>query len=438
MMKERYFKYVSLIAILVVFSMQYIWFSETYQALENDLYNKTDACFKTAVEKELIIRINETECPPGTKVPRSGRNGNTIEGYLGFNDLTNSFDNPRNFEKLDSLYILELASCNIRNLSFTIATVQTDTAYYHTEAAFDNDTAFVAKTRSEFKTHIVPVLLDLSEGIQATIVNPYKAILERIWLFMICSFAFIMLVIYCIVQQIRLINHQYRIATIRQDLTYAMIHDMKTPISAISMIGIALSSEAIENNLQLRSNYCRILNEEATHLLNLSDKVLTIAKLEQKRQQFNIQEVNMLEAINKATDKFKLNAGKEVHFTVKCDHTHRFYTDKDHLHEIFDNLIDNAIKYSGEKVEIIISVNRTVRYMEVGIRDNGLGISQTDKKRIFNKFERGEMDGVISGHGLGLNYVCQIVKAQKGYIRLESEAGVFTEFRIGLPLNPAI
>ena len=107
--------------------------------------------------------------------------------------------------------------------------------------------------------------------------------------------------------------------------------------------------------------------------------------------------------------------------------------DRLYLTEIIDNLIDNSIKYSGESVIISVRSVSRGKITELRLKDNGSGFSKEASKRLFRKFERGENTVGISGHGIGLNYVYQLMKFFGGYVRIDSQTGRFTEVILGFP-----
>ena len=247
------------------------------------------------------------------------------------------------------------------------------------------------------------------------------------------------LTIVCTVYQIKLIFKLNKISQIREDFSYAMIHDMKTPLSTIMMVQDMLESGRIDSKPEIKKKFMNIAKSETDHLLTLTNKILTISKLENHKLEMNKTEVELTPIIETLTDKFKAKAQKPVYFTISLL-AKTAYADKDYLDEVLSNLIDNAIKYSKESVEIHITTEESERYTILKVRDNGLGISEADQKVIFQKYERAaaakrSRRNGASGFGLGLNFVDQVIKAHEGRIFVNSTEGEFTEFTIYLPLE---
>ena len=248
-------------------------------------------------------------------------------------------------------------------------------------------------------------------------------------------------VVFCIIYQVRIISKINKISQIREDFSYAMVHDMKTPLSTIMMVQDMLESGRLEGKPEIKNKYMNIAKSETEHLFALTNKILTISKLENHKLEMNKTEVELTPIIEKLTEKFKAKAQKPVNFIISLQ-AKTAYADNDYLGEVLSNLIDNAIKYSKESVEINITTEESERYTILKVRDNGLGISEADQKIIFQKYERAaaakrSRKNGVSGFGLGLNFVDQVIKAHEGRIFVNSTEGEFTEFTIYLPLETA-
>jgi two-component system phosphate regulon sensor histidine kinase PhoR len=112
--------------------------------------------------------------------------------------------------------------------------------------------------------------------------------------------------------------------------------------------------------------------------------------------------------------------------------------DEQYLTEAISNLIDNAIKYSKDEISISITTQVSDKYVLLKVRDNGIGISKEDQRVIFDKFGRAAVHeqnrkGGVSGFGLGLNYVDQVMQAHGGKVTVSSEKDKFSEFTLYIP-----
>ena len=289
------------------------------------------------------------------------------------------------------------------------------------------------------KPKYFPIRSDYTQVVQLVLTNPYQTFLKRMGLLLAGTFIIMLLVIVCIGHQVRFISRFEKIFQIREDFSYAMIHDMKTPLTTIIMALKFLRSGKLDDKPEMKDRYFSIAETESDHLLTLTNKVLTISKLENHKLEMNKTTVDLVPMLDKLTEKFKTKSQKPVEFTLDLQ-SKSAYADSEYLEEVISNLIDNSIKYSKDSVQINITAEESDRYTALKIRDNGLGIAEKDIHLIFQKFERtsavkrNRRNGV-SGFGLGLSFVDQVVKAHHGKTFVTSIEGEFTEFIIYLPLT---
>lgn len=285
-------------------------------------------------------------------------------------------------------------------------------------------------------TDTIPIRIDKSIGIQATIMNPYDVLWERMGMIVLASIVLSAIIIICIAKQIQIIANQRKNAKIKNDFSYAMIHDMKSPISSI-LIGL----EKTESNIgeEEKKHYRELMKDEATHLLTLTKKLLTIAKAEEGKLEIEKTAVELQPMVEAIAKKYKTKANKPL--TIDIDLKEQIVlADEEYLSEAISNLVDNAVKYSKEdKTYIKISSSFDNKFSCIRVYDEGIGIAESDQKKIFEKFERAAAGinhtrrGGPAGFGLGLNYVAKVVEAHGGYISLESKKGKYSNFSIYLP-----
>lgn len=213
---------------------------------------------------------------------------------------------------------------------------------------------------------------------------------------------------------------------------------MKTPLSSIMMCANFLHSGKLDSKPDMKEAYFTIVENEAIHLLNLTDKVLTLSKLESNKLEMSKSTFQLAPIIDNLIEKFVAKSTKKVYVETDLQ-AKEVYADEEFLKEAISNLIDNAIKYSNESVKIKISSLSNDLYTIIKVHDNGIGISDEDQKTIFNKFERASAAqrtglGGATGFGLGLNYVYKVIEAHNGKVFVNSIEGEFSEFIIYLPL----
>lgn len=270
------------------------------------------------------------------------------------------------------------------------------------------------------------------------VINPHRIFLKQMGLLIIATIVILIFVVGCIIYQIKIIARLREIMQVREDFSYAMVHDMKTPLTTIFTTLNFLHNGRLDNKPEVKERFLTIAEEETDKLLELANKILTLSKLENHKLEMHKETVPLQPILDKLAEKFKLKSAKPVAFTFDL-RTPTVCADAEYLEEVFRNLIDNAVKYSKESVEIRITSSCNDNYSIIKVYDNGLGISFADQRVIFNKYERGKAGrsrrkNKVSGFGLGLNFVQQVVEAHGGKIIVNSIEGEFTEFTIFLPL----
>ena len=255
-------------------------------------------------------------------------------------------------------------------------------------------------------------------------------------LLIIATVVILIFVIGCIIYQVRIIHHINRISQIREDFSYAMVHDMKTPLSSILTALNFLQGGKLDNKSDMKEKFFNIAKDEADHLLALTNKILTISKLENNKLEMNCEMVMLKPLFLKISDKFMAKSPNQL--LLNWPRLSSIIYDAEYMEEVFSNMIDNSIKYSKDRVDVKISSSENSKYSILKIQDNGLGINEKDMLKVFDKYERaytGRRNKVkVAGFGLGLNFVQQVIEAHKGKIIVNSVEGEFTEFIIYLPL----
>lgn len=244
-------------------------------------------------------------------------------------------------------------------------------------------------------------------------------------------------IILSIIDQINYIDEQERIRLLREDFSYAMVHDMKSPLTSIIMGTRYLHSGVLEKKPEIKEKYSTIVEDEAQHLLALINRLLTISKLEHGKLTIRKTEVDLEEMIADVADKYEAKSSKPIHITtdIACSTA---LADEEYLKEAISNMVDNATKYSKDEINIKISTSEDDHHIYIKVYDEGIGIAKSELKTIFNRYERAaehekNPQKTRGGFGIGLNYVLQVIQAHGGKISVKSEKGKYSEFTISLP-----
>ena len=246
-----------------------------------------------------------------------------------------------------------------------------------------------------------------------------------------------MVIVLSIIDQINYIDEQERVKLLREDFSYAMVHDMKSPLTSIIMGTRYLHSGVLERKPDIKEKYFTIVEDEAQHLLALINRLLTISKLEHGKLTIHKAEVDLASMIADVTDKYEAKSSKPIHITthIACS---TVLADEEYLKEAISNMVDNATKYSKDEINIQISTFEDEKHIYIKVYDEGIGIAKSELKTIFNRYERAtehekNPKKTRGGFGIGLNYVLQVIQAHGGKISVKSEKGKYSEFTISLP-----
>ena len=429
-MKTYYIRFITILGLSIVLLVQLVWLVNSYNFVKDELRFKSTNMLEQAIMEETFSRLQNL--PVGTKVQsrtEEDKNRNLPE-FVYMQESLEQLKSPIILDSINHIYKQLLLKNNYPS-ECMISISKNDTIIQH----------IGNKPSSLFslQTDKVPLRKDYSIVIQAQFVNPNNLFFGKMGLLLVSTTILLIFVVFCIIYQVRIISKMNKISQIREDFSYAMVHDMKTPLSTIMMVQDMLESGRLDTRPEIKNKYMSIAKSETDHLFALTNKILTISKLENHKLEMNKTEVELTPIIEKLTEKFKAKAQKPVNFIISLQ-AKTAYADNDYLGEVISNLIDNAIKYSKESVEINITAEESERYTILKVRDNGLGISEADQKVIFQKYERAaaakrSRKNGASGFGLGLNFVDQVIKAHEGRIFVNSTEGEFTEFTIYLPLE---
>lgn len=428
MAKNYYVNFIAMIGLVATIIMQMIWLYHSFVFVRSDFSYQVSNLLEQAIYEETLSRCYRL--PVGTYI--EGKNQNEI-----------SEDLPEYVYMQISLEEVGLPM-SLDSVGIIWNRLLKDKGYEaeYKLAEFEGDSLMLSLNKNhnlsfDLETKNIPIRKDYSLYIKGELSDVEYLFLERMSDLFLSTTLLMIFALGCIVFQIKTIRRQKQILKMREDFSYAMIHDMKTPLSSIAMVLNFLHSGKLDDKPEMKDKYCKIAEDETERLLSLANKILTISKLEAHKMTMNKKDIDLHPMVSRIVDKFTANASKSVNMVVDLEERYA-YADEEYLEEVLCNLVDNSIKYSGEQVNVKISSRKKEFYMVISVYDDGFGISYKDQQVIFNKYERGAASdrnkkGGAAGFGLGLNFVWQVMEAHEGRVLLNSLKDEFTEFSLFLP-----
>ena len=298
---------------------------------------------------------------------------------------------------------------------------------------FCSDSDSLASGLTTFVTRAFRVREEQPEKMQGVMQVPVSYLVRSAWYLFLPLVQMLVFTLSCIYIQWRIARRQRKQGQFRRDFTYAMIHDMKSPLQSVLMGSQIMASGKLGEGSEKAARIVSAMQDECDHLLALSHRVVTLTQIERGELQLHKTEVSLRPLLDDLCAKFRLKAPKPVSFEVDCADGLCVTADAFCLREVLSNLVDNAVKYSRREVRIRLSALRTAGGVSIRVRDNGIGIPARDRQRIFGKFERVASGRLVTGFGLGLSFVRQVVQAHGGMVSVQSDGRSYSEFVVLLP-----
>jgi len=255
--------------------------------------------------------------------------------------------------------------------------------------------------------------------------------------FMIPALIFTGVLLVTFLFTIIVIFRQKRFSEMRNDFINNMTHELKTPISSISLASQMLSDKSVTKSDDMVSHLGNVISDESKRLRFLVEKVLQMSMFDRKKVAFKMKERDINELVENIANSFSLrveHTGGKVYTEIEAVESDIFI-EETHFSNVIFNLIDNAVKYRkpDEPLNIYIRTwNPSAGKVSVSIRDTGIGIKKENLRKIFEQFYRVHTGNRhdVKGFGLGLAYVKKVIDLHKGTITADSEFGKGTTFTI--------
>jgi signal transduction histidine kinase len=236
----------------------------------------------------------------------------------------------------------------------------------------------------------------------------------------------------------RNLMEEKRLSNLKTDFINNMTHELKTPLSTITVAGKTLEMVQIRTNEEKILETAKLIGKQSVHLNQLINMILEISMWERTQFQLDKKTVDIEEMMNDVVDSFKSGGGNGASISQKYNFSGtKVDLDVVYFTTLINNLLSNAVKYSDKEPAIEIEGSISENNIAIKVSDNGIGISKNDQKHIFDKFYRASTGNIhkYKGLGLGLYYVKKIAEAHSGDVTVSSKPGKGSIFTITLPIN---
>jgi two-component system phosphate regulon sensor histidine kinase PhoR len=263
-------------------------------------------------------------------------------------------------------------------------------------------------------------------------------IIRRMGWIITASIIFTIIIISAFALTVRTLFTQRKLSEIKSDFINNMTHELKTPLATISLAIDALTMEKVIHDTEKIRYYSAMIKGENKRMNKQVEKILQAARIEKQELELKLQELNVHEVIRKVADGIQLQIQeKQGSLTLNLTAPrHIIMADEVHFSNIIFNLLDNAMKYSKDNLQVEVSTASQSGVLAIKVRDNGIGMNKETQGRVFEKFYRAHTGNIhnVKGFGLGLSYVKGIVEAHGGKVKVESKEGRGSTFTVFVPL----
>ena len=265
-------------------------------------------------------------------------------------------------------------------------------------------------------------------------VSPHVVLVRMGWQ-LVGSTCLIFLLGLCLLFQIKTILKQRRIDELRKSFVNTMIHELKRPVQALKMCIAFLNDKSMRTDEKTMDE---VIHDSMSELDNLSaylSKLRDMTRADDEHTQLSVRTFDIKTSLEKLVRLYHVPEGKDVAIETHFSSETLVTADPVHVSNIISNLIENAVKYSGKSVHIVVDCLLQDHQLTIRVSDDGIGIPVSEQNRVFDKFYRGSNlpDRSLPGIGLGLSYVKLLVEAHHGSISLNSQAGKGTMIEINIP-----
>jgi two-component system, OmpR family, phosphate regulon sensor histidine kinase PhoR len=432
---------ISILGILFLLSLQYIWLRNAYMAVEKDLVNKCSVSLKEAVEIELYsrdqtghIRFGNRESKNRSDLDKS-KESQKISSSSDINILLHEdflkWGYPADLNEIDSIFRKKIIEDFGYIPDFTLKIITEKTLF------IPNNNIPIIKTAITSSKILILYRLGRTQSLRLELTSPATIVFQKARIILIVSVVLVLFIgIILIIQFIGMFRER-KFTNFIKEYTRMITHELRSPVTGIYML--------INKNLKDKTTDLETLNKTNTEALNQCNKlllnldnILYVARSEQRKLPINKSEVELQRFLLPIVSNYRNRdySPKVVNISATIvPEQMKVSMDIGLMENVLCNLLENAIKYSGLTVTIKIDCRLEKNGLTISVKDDGFGISANDQKHVFGLYVQGtsKQSQGYPGYGIGLHFVQRVVKAHGGKVSLISSGGKGSEFILQLP-----
>ena len=429
------FLIIAVISVVMIAAYEGYWLSGLYksqrQSLEmqiSSLISKSElAAYSFQLKREQltdsIAFLSPDNLSKIVSIKRDSSSGNKIRSISvyrrdDFNkQVASSITSPEFNEMMDSILFQNFKEVGIEEIFRPLDTSDVVSDTDSASAGYIIVKSTLGKKLYSFDTGLMTgyILLNMS-GIIITSLMVVAIVIFSFWFF------------------ISTLKKQMELDEMKSSFTSNITHELKTPIAVAYAANDALLNYGLGENPVKREEYLLDTKEQLEKLSALVERILSMSMKERGNFRLDVSETNIRDMFEKIAQETRLRTTKNCNIQIEADENLTAVFDAKLMSSVVSTLVDNAVKYSGESVSILLKAIRKSDKLFISVSDNGIGIAQEHQRHVFEKFYRVPHGDVheVKGYGIGLYFAKTIVERHGGRISLTSTPGNGSTFTIEL------
>lgn len=275
------------------------------------------------------------------------------------------------------------------------------------------------------------------EYLQLTFINPLHSIVKRMAMMLFSSCVFAIFCVFAFLKLMQILASQKKLLNLKNEFLGSTAHELKRPVVRLRLAIEKLAREPMEADREKKERYWAISKEAVCEITDKINMIMTLSMAEEGIFELEIRSFDLILLLQELRDQFTVGSSKPVHIDMS-DVPEQLWMngDEHHIRQVIANLMDNAVKYSGAKVNISICARLHNGIVCLVVADDGTGIAPEKQELVFSKYVRLHAEEKsIPGFGIGLNYVKTVIEKHGGKVTLISELEQGSEFVLSFPVG---